>query len=105
MPVWLVFGVQSSAKRIVPSGAALLGDAAEDGEGDGAAIDGVAVDVGGGLDAPGPHAAATTAMETAAPRMRFMCSAPRSTRRCKNTVSERTGTASTSRKACFLRRY
>src|SRR4026208_325859 len=102
MPVWLVFGVQSRAKRTFPS-AALLGAAAAVGGGGG--VDGVAIDVGEGLAAPGPQAAAITAMESAAPRMRFMVFWLRVRLEIRNAVSERTGTASTSRKACFLRRY
>jgi hypothetical protein len=103
MPVWLVFGVQSRAKRTFPSGVPLLGDAAE--VGDGALVGGVAADVGDGLDAPGPQAAATTAMESAAPRMRFMCSGSAFDSKYETPSPKRTGTASTSRKACFLRRY
>ena len=71
-PVWLVFGVQSSASRTVPSGATGLGDATGDGAADAAgdAVTAEAPAVGGGVAdrtqrrrarRPGPRA-----------RMRFM---------------------------------
>jgi hypothetical protein len=112
MPVWFVFGVQSRARRTVPSGAAALGEVDADGRDDVAARE-VGEALGDGPAGPGPHPAMAIATDNATVTIRFMRSDGfgwtsgrlQARLECENAASEGRGRRQTSRRACFLRRY
>jgi hypothetical protein len=115
-PLWLVFGVQSRARRTVArSTGAADGDEGADGDddvdGEAGAADGDAPDPDdGAADEPGVHAARAEARTSASATRGVARWLRRSTIKVR---LQRIGTpplrgrraASSSRRACFLRRY